>query len=304
MLDAAYVNHLEPGSNSPFEILRLRAEADTAARLDPDKPQTRRPSWAPPLVLTGELLDLCIKLGLLTSDDKPIARLWAQFASPKKVARVLREANVDQSLAMPEIACRGFELYAGGERGKKSRILFRTQRYGNGKWETGPNWYKPSLWRSFKTQRTQRQVDLLQKRVDSFTGDPSCENPLRDFTAALHREQQLLAEGQAADQREYQACLEHYELGRRATELAAARVVEFAGDYDVQVRLAGRLCGHCCECFRLLTDPKSLEIGIGPECVQKVCWVSPQGSLVRMIDAIADGRIAAVNGTLRWVAAP
>ena len=75
----------------------------------------------------------------------------------------------------------------------------------------------------------------------------------------------------------------------------------FAGDYDVQIRNAGRLCGHCCECFRLLTDPRSLEIGIGPECVQKVVWISPHGEFVRMIDAIADGRIAAVNGGLRWV---
>ena len=35
---------------SPFETLRLRAEADVAARIDPNKPQSRRPSWPPPLV--------------------------------------------------------------------------------------------------------------------------------------------------------------------------------------------------------------------------------------------------------------
>jgi hypothetical protein len=36
--------------------------------------------------------------------------------------------------------------------------------------------------------------------------------------------------------------------------------------------------------------------------VQKVVWVSPQGEFVRMVDAIADGRITAIDGHLRWVA--
>jgi hypothetical protein len=253
------------GNDSLFETLRLRVEADVAARLD--KRQYRRPSWAPPLVLGDELFDICIKLGLLTADDKPIGRLWAQFANPKKVGRVLREANWNKEHAMVGIACRGFELHAGGERGNKSAVLFQAQRYGDNKWETGPRWIEPY-------------------------GSPS---------RATCRAQ--LAEAQAVDKQKYRAALERYELRRRATEFAGARVAELAGDYDVQIRSAGRLCGHCCECFRLLTDPRSLEIGIGPECVQKVVWISPQGKFVRMIDAIADGRITVVNGELRWVAA-
>jgi len=28
------------------------------------------------------------------------------------------------------------------------------------------------------------------------------------------------------------------------------------------------LCGHCCNCWRALTDPISLERGIGPECLK------------------------------------
>jgi uncharacterized protein DUF6011 len=31
----------------------------------------------------------------------------------------------------------------------------------------------------------------------------------------------------------------------------------------------GRLTGHCCWCGRLLTDPKSIEAGIGPVCAGK-----------------------------------
>jgi len=112
-----------------FETLRQRAEAEVAQRFDK---QNRRPSWAPPLVIDGELLELCIKLGLLTAVDKPIARLWATFADPKKVGRTLRESNKDREHAMPKIKCRRFDLYAGGKRGKRSEVLFEAQRYGDG----------------------------------------------------------------------------------------------------------------------------------------------------------------------------
>jgi hypothetical protein len=287
---------------NPFETLRLRAEADVAARLDPNKSQSRRPSWAPPMELAGGLLELCIKLGLLAPEDKPIARLWAQFAGPKKLGRTLREGNSDTDLAMPGISCRGFELHAGGTRGNRFAALFHAQRYGNGQWQTGPRWHRPHPYPSYETRRVQQQVDLLQRQVDSYRGEPEWENPFRDFSRVLEGQQQALAKSQADDQQKFQAELSRYELGHRVTELATARVAEFAGDYDVQVHAAGRLYGHCCECGRLLTDHTSLERGIGPECLQKVLWISPQGDFVRMVDAIADGRITAINGQLRWVA--
>ena len=128
------------------------------------------------------------------------------------------------------------------------------------------------------------------------------ERPLQHFTKELEDKQRLLTSAEAEEQERYRKALDRYQLRCRATELAAARVAEFAGDQDAQARAAGRLCGHCSECFRALTDPKSLEIGIGPECVQYVLWKRPEGGFVRMIDAIADGRIAAVSGELRWVA--
>jgi len=56
----------------------------------------------------------------------------------------------------------------------------------------------------------------------------------------------------------------------RATELAAQRVAEFAGDPDTQMKLAGKLTSSCCFCGRTIFDPISLERGIGPECYGKV----------------------------------
>jgi hypothetical protein len=290
---------------SPFETLRLRAEADIAARIkDSNTPQSRRPSWAPPLVLTGELLDICIKLELLNATDKPIARLWGRFANPKRVGVVLREANRDRDNAMIGVVCRGFELYAGAERGNRSAILLEAQRTADGNWRTGPWWCSPSRDPFHKVERAQREVDHWVPIVNSYSGKPEWENPLKEFTQVLEQAEQRLAAAEAEEQARYRKALDRYQLRCRATELAAARVVEFAGDQDVQMRFAARLCGHCCECFRTLTDPKSLEIGIGPECVQHVCWKSPEGGFVRMIDAIADGRIAAVDGALHWVAPP
>src|SRR5262249_37332935 len=53
---------------------------------------------------------------------------------------------------------------------------------------------------------------------------------------------------------------------QRALELARTRVLEFIGAPDAQMQLAARLWGHCCVCGKTLTDPLSLERGIGPDC--------------------------------------
>jgi hypothetical protein len=288
---------------SSFEILRLRAETDTATRIDPETLQLRRPCWAPPLVLSGELLEICIKLGLPVSEEKPIARLWAQFADPKRVGRVLRDTNPDRKNAMAGISCRGFELHAGSERGKKSEMLLRAQRHSDERWSIGPLWHEPWHKRG-EAAAIRERISTYQAHVNFYRSTPDYENRLPDFIKELEELQARLPKAQQAEEQDYQARLERYQLHCRATELATARVAEFAGDYDAQSHIAGRLWGHCSECYRKLTDPKSLEIGIGPECVQTIIWVGPRGEHVRMVEAIADGRIAAVNGELRWVAAP
>jgi hypothetical protein len=56
--------------HAAFEDLRVRAEAEAAATEE----LRRRPSWAPPLLIEGELFDLCVELGLLNKEDAPAAR--------------------------------------------------------------------------------------------------------------------------------------------------------------------------------------------------------------------------------------
>jgi hypothetical protein len=53
-----------------LDALRIQAEIETA-----DRSTSKRPTWAPAVVLDGELLELCRKVEFLTTDDKPVARL-------------------------------------------------------------------------------------------------------------------------------------------------------------------------------------------------------------------------------------
>ena len=45
-----------------------------------------------------------------------------------------------------------------------------------------------------------------------------------------------------------------------------ARVLDFVGAPDEQMRAAAELAGCCFICGKMLTDPISLERGIGPDC--------------------------------------
>src|SRR5262249_34089475 len=62
----------DPATFEAFERLRLRAESDVTSDVD----RSRRPTWAPPLILGAELGEACYTLGYLTDDNKWIGRLW------------------------------------------------------------------------------------------------------------------------------------------------------------------------------------------------------------------------------------
>jgi hypothetical protein len=89
-----------------LDAIRIQAEIETA-----DRSQTKRPTWAPAVVLDGELLELCREVEHLSRDDKPVARLWAVFADPRRKGTVIR-TNYSQH-ALPGIRCRGFEMRVG-----------------------------------------------------------------------------------------------------------------------------------------------------------------------------------------------
>jgi Family of unknown function (DUF6011) len=69
---------------------------------------------------------------------------------------------------------------------------------------------------------------------------------------------------------EEQTYLERQQFRQRALDLAKARVLDFIGTPDAQMQTASRLWGHCCRCGKALSDPRSLEIGIGPDCYHDI----------------------------------
>ena len=128
----------DEATTAAFNTLRQRAEAIVAT----DQERTRRPSWAPGLILDGELLDLCRSFDLLAPDDAPVGRLWASFADPTARVQALRSTR--SSLELPGIQCRGFDFHAGSERGNAEGKLFTAHLDRDGAWTIGPS-YWPSL---------------------------------------------------------------------------------------------------------------------------------------------------------------
>jgi hypothetical protein len=255
-----------------FEQLRQRAEAEVVARSTAED-QQRRPSWAPPLILGEELAQICRKLGMLAPDDKPIGRLWATFATPKRSGRVLRE-HVSQH-PLKDIGCRGFQFYAGGERGTRSDLLFEAQREESGEWRFGPRWWPAEYY----SPRARAWEHLVRRRENAPSISLYQDRDLETHLAEINRQIEVI---DAEDLVEAKKHRDRQQLRQRQLELARARVLDFIGAADAQMQLAARLCGHCCVCFKELTDPISLERGIGPDCL------SHKVEFIR--SAAADGR--------------
>jgi hypothetical protein len=272
----------DPTVFEAFERLRQRAEAEISGDGE------RRPSWAPPLILDTELAEACSALGYLAPDDKLVGRLWAQFAAPKRSGRVLREKV--SNLPLLGISCRGFQLFAGGSRQSTSAILFEAQRLEDGTWQFGPRvypteYYSPQQrkWENLVRERTRLGYELAH---DELSDTRRAQADTRLAT--------VISEIEAIDAQDAAEAEKHHQrqrLKQRTLELARVRVLDFVGAPDAQMQLAGRLCGHCCNCWKALTDPVSLERGIGPDCYQNIIGgirrMAANGRRLEVIAALA-----------------
>jgi hypothetical protein len=251
-------NDTDPEAQAAFEALRRRVEAE----VDGAAERARRASWAPSMVIGDELQQSCIALGWIGTNDIPIARLWANFADPKRPGTILREEL--SNLPLDGIGCRSFMLSAGSERGGVGNTLFEAQRTESGEWQFGPNLYL----KDYESPHRERLVALVRERVRCQ--DPARLTQLEEEIAAIDAEDLIAAEAFHAEQR----------LQVRAVELAAMRVVEFAGSPGVQMRLAGRLTGNCFCCDAPLRDRESVEYGIGPICLKnKIKFIRDHAAL-------------------------
>jgi Family of unknown function (DUF6011) len=240
-----------------FDRLRQRAESDVTS----DTERTRRPTWAPPMLLGDELGELCYTTGLLSGDDVWIGRLWAMFATPKRSGSYLREHA--STLPLRGISCRGFQFYAGAERGGVSELLFEAQRQESGEWRFGP-WMR---FAEFQSPR-RRDWDALVHRRELCRERLTDPRGWGDLPAEIENLARKIDAIDALDREQAQAHRERQLTRHRILELTRTRVLDFVGAPDTQMQMASRLWGHCCICGKELTDPVSLERGIGPECIK------------------------------------
>src|SRR5215831_8589063 len=260
-----------------LETLRHRAEEYTA-----DAATTRRPSWAPALVISDEFVQLARTVGLLKNGDKPVIRLWGKFADPRTKGTLLRE---QVGLTLAGVRCRGFDVYVGIAR--KGSRLYQAKRGDQGEWEHGPHsWEVPWNDDNYRSSRSlghelsnqQTNCRWYVRTIDECGGPEQQPNMVRD----LERVQQVCANLE----QKYRAARTGIDTRNAAQArllvLARERVIEFGGgDHLTQMVAGARVTGHCCICGKELTDPVSIERGIGPDCYSKHsiainAWVARQ----------------------------
>jgi hypothetical protein len=128
-------------------------------------------------------------------------------------------------------------------------------------------WEEDRLWH--KRADLRRHLIYLRELLEERGGPEQQPNIADDLAQSqleydrLELEHQALrAEREAGDQRR-----------ARLLEFARERVVEFGGGGDLammqQMSAGTRITGNCCICGAVLSDPISVEYGIGPVCRTK-----------------------------------
>jgi hypothetical protein len=214
--------------NHSLDVLRLKAEQIAVF----NHKLSRRPTCAPRLQPTDEMTALLRELKWLNAEDKSVVRLWAIFTDPRR----------------GRVQCRGFQLCAGVKHDRKKKI-----------------------W-SAQYHDKQAVTSWLQQRIEqtSYSDVQDKYQHALQCTEAKH--------GGWSFGPQWGPCRNAYspELQRwnnerlpkylRLRELANQLVADLCDAPEKQIQAAGRFYGHCCICGRALTDPISLEYGIGPEC--------------------------------------
>lgn len=241
--------------NDVLERIRVMAERAATDRFNAsgraESEMSRRPSWGPAIVIEGEMRELCISLGELSPDEPSVARVWGSFLDPKRYG----------------IHCFGFELRVGTKRSGQ-RLFYAMRGYGkstvffdSGRWDIGPRWLPPNP----DVLKSHEEFLAWRKNMDDGRG---WKRPLPP-TATSPKRRELVAQQEAvvAKAREIASTrTERYQRLLRATELAKTRIAEFGGSPHAQMTAGARLTGMCAVCARGLTDPLSLQRGVGPEC--------------------------------------
>ena len=226
---------METTTNNFLEGLVVRAIADTEqARIKQPK---RRPTWAPPIPFEQELAQTIKEIEALWIGAKyecAYGRLWAQWQNPRYFK------NHADTFA-------GFDLVSG--KGHKGVTILRVRRNPEKQWVVVKR--STPLWARSLADRE------AECRSWYYETEEALQGALVRARERFERDNELYA-------RE----IKYHELLPRASELGAIALAKFAEAPDEVMRVGGQISGICCICGRTLTDPTSVRLGIGPECIK------------------------------------
>jgi hypothetical protein len=141
----------------------------------------------------------------------------------------------------------------------------RAQRKDDGTWQFGPSWWPTEYYspRRSAWERLIRERERLGYEIEHWNFTEEAKRQNHNRLAAIASE---IASIDDQDRVDAEARCQRQALKQRVLDLARARVLDFAGAPGAQMQAAGRLCGQCCRCWKVLTDVVSVERGIGPDC--------------------------------------
>jgi hypothetical protein len=240
-----------------FDSLAALAVSDT--ELQRKRNPKRRPTWAPPLPFDSELSEKLDELKALRPvEDYSTAygRLWAKWTNAKWAGGKLS----------------GFELRAGKLHNGERITELNPQR--DGSWKVGPYWSAPGT--GVCPVKPLGSDEELEKEFDR-----GCRpRELKYFEESPERRGYWLADYIIKEKKRFiedqerfvkeQAMLEKWKIRfpiqESLRELGLACILNFCDSPDTVMQLGGQISGMCCCCGKLLTDPTSVKLGIGPEC--------------------------------------
>jgi hypothetical protein len=259
-----------------WDALRVRADTEVAQAAD-----TRRPSWGPPLLLGLDLLEVTEELGWFGLDDPVVARLWGTFFDPRDRHRPV--------WAAPEThACTGFRLRMvkradADSEAKRGKVLVTADKhYRTGEWRIGPDWYPPEHYapkpwtpREPKAAVSEATLRKRAKQAQELAELDRAYAAERGVTLEAFRAE-IAADREAWNQRALQQrqeraapAMRQAELLIRSRDLGLARIatlVAAAGAFERELAAGSAQLSVCMNCGRALTDPQSVERGVGPDC--------------------------------------
>ena len=259
-------------------VSRVMSDTQPQRELHPNK----KPTWAPPMVFPPELAEPLERRRTLWREedyDPTFGRLWAVWTEPRRCGGKLV----------------GFDLRAG--KMHNGRVVTQLNPRPDGVWTVGPNWRTPDPVAPAQPLKSNEEVEQSfnewskrKKWNEYFKEYPAERDPM--LARAIERERERFTEDQkrfANEQANYDRRQIGYQLNVSVRDMGLTCILNFCDAPDAVMQIGGRYAGICYCCGRILTDPTSRALGIGPEC-RGDRWLTSANSATRTSTRSTNGR--------------